>query len=277
MRNRFIVFRDFRYPLAQTAMVEELKGLRNVSDEEVGESLEPFSHLLTWERTFHPTPKPSGGSGEAPRQGGNDPPKKTQKTPKLSRAGRSLLHEAGVHLSRTVTEHRDAVGERSGSQAKKVLNNLINHDFIRVYTIQVGRARVKAVEVTKDGYEALGMEMPEATIKGSFSHRFLIRRYVVPFYQDRGWEVSVEYKGADVVARRPDTGECVVVEVEMRDSSHVVANVLRDLAEMTPDQILIAVESKRVKTHVRARLDGEEKLAGNRDKVSVELFSYFRK
>lgn len=276
MKPRFIVFSYGPYPPPQAGLVKEIPELRNVSDDEVQKSVERVSERLAWTETIEPEPTSPADDSAAGEHPGNDNSEDEMAEPLLTTDHIAFLQEIQLNPWRLLTEHREALGWRSGALAQRILDDVIKGKFALAHGIQVGRARTKAMESTEAGHEVTGLEKGSQRIKGKFPHRWVIRRFVIPFFESQDYEVKVESDGADVVAHKPETGERVAVEVELRDSEHVIENVQRDFRETGCDRILIAVEKKAIQKKVQVRLDAADDLAEDRNKVEVVLLSHFR-
>ena len=263
MKKQFAIPHDFRYPLPLVCTVKEVDRGATVSDEELSERLAKIAHFLAYTPSWNP-PADVAQSESSPKSNALV----------IDNLMHKVLNAVMADSYRTGEEIRKAINVKSVSAMRRATGALCDMDFLMPYEVRISRAVHKPFDALDKAYAYMKIKPPKKRGKGKFVHRYVINRFVVPYFENKGLKVQLEKNGADVVVTNSASGEKIAVEVELHDTPHVIDNLCRN-RDSGMKRVIVACETRDMIAKLKKRVLAERTLHDYLDSVKYVLFSYF--
>lgn len=194
---------------------------------------------------------------EQSKQGKGKQEKKPQETEAmLSQEEKEYLESILEKPNLSITQRRDFLGLSTyrNDQRKKAL---IEKNLVEEFSLNLGfetRGVVKLLELTEEGYLALGKKAPAQKKYPCSAEHWWWQRNIHSFYRQQGFEAEIEKEMNGIradVAFNKDAG-WIGVEVGLSPKNEPV-NARQDL-EAGFSQVLLALKDAKVKASVEKRI-----------------------
>lgn len=248
---------------------------KDVTDSEIKARMKPHLDALMGKVT---SPSKMSKQEDNPHISNKDENIKKQelKNIQLAAEEKEYLENIFEKPNLTITQRAREMG-LSPYMNDKIKKDLLKKGWIKEFTLNLGfstRGIVKLVELTNDGFRAIGKENPELNKRNCSSEHWFWQRNIKDYYLSLGHKAIIEFllngKHADVGIFIDN--KKVAVEVGLTPKNEIV-NAKQDIRAGF-DEVILALKNSQVKKAVEAHIQkhiSEEELR----KVKVMLLNEF--